>query len=140
MKKKRIRAFLFGVQALSYANVEDIPGNILDLGEGDNPYGLESSLFARVDLMKPALWASYPHTLPGIKEDLIRWWSDTCPLSSENLFLTAGSIRRKGGCLVVHRSFPKRRHTRRRWAFLCRRFVCVRKKGFGYRWRCCVKT
>ena len=92
MKKKRIRASLFGVKALSYANVEDIPGNILDLGEGDNPYGLESSLFAGVDLMKPALWASYPHSLPGIKEDLIRWWSDTCPLSSENLFLTAGSI------------------------------------------------
>lgn len=88
----RLKASIREVPFLSYASADASPKELLDLGEGDNPYGFDERILSRVSLSDPALWAGYPHTRDRLKEDLIRWWAPAVALSPEQIHLTAGSI------------------------------------------------
>lgn len=89
---RRLKQSVLDVPHLSYASADKTPEELLDLGEGDNPYGFDTGVLTRVNLTEPALWAGYPHTRDLLKQDLIRWWNDAVALAPEQIHLTAGSI------------------------------------------------
>lgn len=102
MWEKRIRSSLLDREILTYATDEDAASGVLDLGEGDNPYGFDDSVLLRTDLLNPKIWSAYPHTLSNMKKALRRWWKSAVDLSDEQILFTSGSI---DGIYKIHALF-----------------------------------
>lgn len=102
MWEKRIRSSLLEREILTYATDEDAAAGVLDLGEGDNPYGFDDSVLPRADLLNAKLWSAYPHTLGNMKKALRNWWRSAVDLSDDQILFTAGSI---DGIYKIHTLF-----------------------------------
>lgn len=88
----RIRPAVRNVPYVSYATEGKMSREVLDLGEGDNPYGFDPEILTGLSLKNPEIWAKYPHVQQKIREDVIHRWKGTADLSDEMIHLSAGSI------------------------------------------------